>query len=564
MEQRDRMKLFEAFTKNAPNMVFVSMLLGAIAGICYSMLIPIILKSIGSDNGLPTVDQSASTMFDVKVSNPYFALLFLAVCVIILIARTASQILLVRIATEITNRTRLDIYRRILKAPIDELDKLGSSRTLAVITGDVSQIVSGAGLFPGLLVNTVTLVGLLGFLLFLNTELFWVVIMAIVFGGVTYQIPLYIGNRYFRKVRKHWDYLYESMLGLVYGTKELKLNKAKREAYYTDILSDAERLLRDDSLTAETIVRSARSYGDLVSFFVIGFVAFVYVNYNSISTETLVGVIMAMLYITAPITAIMNTIPQLLVAKVALGRVNDFIDLMSRENATEETKKLPQWNKIYYKNLLYRYQGSAQGFQLGPVNLELAKGEITFIVGGNGSGKSTLCKLIALHYPAHEGDIYFGDTKVDQQTLNSCREEISAIFTDFYLFDRLLGSINPDENSRIQELLKKLDLDKKVKIEEGKFSTISLSDGQKKRLALLVEMLEDRELYIFDEWAADQDPTFKVVFYKEILPELKARGKMVVVISHDDRFFDIADKIIVMDEGNVQKVSREKQLEAVH
>ncbi|UAA37220.1 cyclic peptide export ABC transporter [Paraneptunicella aestuarii] len=559
------MKLFEAFTKNAPNMVFISMLLGAIAGICYSMLIPIILKSIGADNNLPTVDQSSAlTMFEIKVSNPYFALLFLAICVIILIARTASQILLVRIATEITNRTRLNIYRRILKAPIDELDKLGSSRTLAVITGDVSQIVDGAGLFPGLLVNSVTLVGLLGFLLFLNTELFWVVILAIVFGGVTYQIPLYIGNHYFRKVRKHWDYLYESMLGLVYGTKELKLNKAKREAYYNEILSDAERLLRDDSLQAETIVRSARSYGDLVSFFVIGFVAFVYVNYNSISTETLIGVIMAMLYITGPITAIMNTVPQLLVAKVALGRVNEFIDLMSRENASEEIIRLPDWKTVRYSNLTYRYEGTNHSFQLGPIDMELAKGEIAFIVGGNGSGKSTLCKLIALHYPVHEGDIYFGNTRVDQSTLNSCREAISAIFTDFYLFDRLLGSINPDENSRIQELLNKLGLDKKVKIENGKFSTISLSDGQKKRLALLVEMLEDRDLYIFDEWAADQDPSFKIVFYKEILPELKARGKMVVVISHDDRFFDIADKIIVMDEGKIKKVQTKKQLEAVH
>jgi len=70
-------------------------------------------------------------------------------------------------------------------------------------------------------------------------------------------------------------------------------------------------------------------------------------------------------------------------------------------------------------------------------------------------------------------------------------------------------------------------------------------------LALLVSLVEDKELYLFDEWAADQDPEFRDVFYNKLLPELKSRGKLVIVISHDDRYFHKADQIVKLEQGAV-------------
>jgi len=58
-------------------------------------------------------------------------------------------------------------------------------------------------------------------------------------------------------------------------------------------------------------------------------------------------------------------------------------------------------------------------------------------------------------------------------------------------------------------------------------------------------------VYLFDEWAADQDPVFKKVFYTQLLPELKARGKAVLVISHDERYFGAADRVIRLDYGKL-------------
>ena len=209
-----------------------------------------------------------------------------------------------------------------------------------------------------------------------------------------------------------------------------------------------------------------------------------------------------------------------------------------------------------FSNVSYHYTDEDGGFTLGPIDMEVTRGEITFIVGGNGSGKSTLCKLLALHYTPTSGEIYFGGVKMDWEWLNSGRQHISAIFTDYYLFDRLLSSLHAVDEKLVNRYLSELEIDRKVKVENGRFSTLALSDGQKKRLALLVTFLEDRDIYIFDEWAADQDPMFKQVFYHHILPELKARNKVVVVISHDDRFFDLADTLMIMEEGELLRTER--------
>jgi putative ATP-binding cassette transporter len=88
-------------------------------------------------------------------------------------------------------------------------------------------------------------------------------------------------------------------------------------------------------------------------------------------------------------------------------------------------------------------------------------------------------------------------------------------------------------------------------VREGAFSTLALSQGQRKRLALLTAYLEDRPIYLFDEWAADQDPQFKEIFYHHLLPELRARNKTVLVITHDDRYYDVADRLIKLDYGKL-------------
>ena len=195
--------------------------------------------------------------------------------------------------------------------------------------------------------------------------------------------------------------------------------------------------------------------------------------------------------------------------------------------------------------------GDEKGFLLGPISLSLQPGQITYIVGGNGSGKSTLAKLITGLYVPETGSIYLDGIPITEHNLEWYRQHFSAIFTDFYLFDSCLGFNHTDIDQEVESYLRHLQLDHKVQVRDGVLSTTNLSQGQRKRLALLTAYLEDRPIYLFDEWASDQEPLFRDFFYKQILVKLKQQGKAVVVITHDDRYFHLADQIIKLDYGKV-------------
>ena len=198
-----------------------------------------------------------------------------------------------------------------------------------------------------------------------------------------------------------------------------------------------------------------------------------------------------------------------------------------------------------------------RGFLLGPIDLSIHAGEVTFIVGGNGSGKSTLAKVVAGLYPPHAGGIYIDDVLVTERNREWYREHFSSIFHDFYLFEECLGFDRANLDREVEDYLRQLQLDRKVSVNNGVLSTIDLSQGQRKRLALLVSYLEDRPIYLFDEWASDQEPLFRDLFYKQILVKLKERGKAVIVITHDDRYFHLADRLIKLNYGKIEEKSKD-------
>jgi putative ATP-binding cassette transporter len=200
----------------------------------------------------------------------------------------------------------------------------------------------------------------------------------------------------------------------------------------------------------------------------------------------------------------------------------------------------------------HRSDNGTDGFVLGPINLEVKSGELLFITGGNGSGKTTLAKLLLGLYVPEKGEIYLNGELITDEKREEYRQHFSAVFSDFYLFRTLFGLDSGHLDRTARDYLVRLQLDHKVKVQDRELSTLELSQGQRKRLALLAAYLEDRPIYLFDEWAADQDPVFKEIFYFQLLPELKRKGKAVVIISHDDRYYSVADRVIKLDYGKVQ------------
>lgn len=205
--------------------------------------------------------------------------------------------------------------------------------------------------------------------------------------------------------------------------------------------------------------------------------------------------------------------------------------------------------EIELRQVVYTH-GQSGGFMVGPIDLTLRRGDVLFISGGNGSGKSTLLRLLTALYLPQQGQLLVDGRVVDGDRREACQNLYSTVFSDFHLFRRLfgLGDVAPDQ---ILEWLTTMEIEKKTGMHDGRFDTIKLSTGQRKRLALVVAALEDRPIYVFDEFAADQDPAFRRKFYDEILPALRARGKTVVAVTHDDRYFDRATRHFVMEDGRL-------------
>lgn len=548
-------QLFGFLSKSAPDKVFISIVLGILAGLAYALIIPLVTQSIelASSPGVQAADAQQRELLGFEISSPRYAAAFLVLCAFILAARTASAVLLQWVAIDATLNLRLNLYERISQLPIVELERVGPSRLHAAIANDVPTVMAGASAIPAILINVATIVGLLGFLVYLNIHVFLFVIGSLVFGIVTYRIPLYFGNRSYTRAREKLDGIQEGIRGLIYGAKELKLNRTKQQAFMDEELVAPEQGYRHESRKGSLLVLAAVNYGNLMSFVAIGVTTFVISNQYGVEAGTLIAIAMAMLYVTGPLGAILNSISPVLRGSIALKKLNALLREMPIEAAGKHEHAV-QVGQIELRQVRLSYparDGGHSEFGLGPIDLTLRRGEINFIVGGNGSGKSTLGKILSLHYIPQEGGVYFDGQLIAAENRDRWRQSIAAIYADFHLFTKLYGTTREDLERLAPRYLKKLELDRKVALREGSLSTTALSEGQKKRLALLVMYLEKRGVYVFDEWAADQDPHFKEIFYSQLLPELKAGGKLVVVITHDDRYYHLADNIVRMEDGRI-------------
>jgi len=256
-----------------------------------------------------------------------------------------------------------------------------------------------------------------------------------------------------------------------------------------------------------------------------------------------------------PLEALTNLVPMLSMAGISLQKVESLGADFDKEckESEEDVSPEPNWKELSYKGITHSYYREQEDdlFTMGPIDVAFKPGELVFVVGGNGSGKTTLAKMLLGLYIPDEGEILFDGDKIEDTNRNLFRQQFSAIFSDFYLFQDMMGLCPPEKDESARDFLERLHLSKKVAIKDGRLSSVELSQGQRKRLALLTAYLEDRPIYMFDEWAADQDPLFKEIFYKILLPGLKQKGKTVIVISHDDRYFETADRIIKLENGQI-------------
>ena len=537
------MNLIEFLLKASWKSVLAAAITGSISGIGSAGAIALINHSIG---------QISATQ---PQAPPQLLWGFLGLVTVALTTTLISQFLLAQLAQDAIYKLRLRISGWILASPLRHLEELGSSRLLATLTEDIQAISSGVFSIPTLCVNAAIVIASLAYLGWLSM---WVLLGTLVFMGLSIslvQVLIDRAVRSFTAAREENDALMQHFQAITNGIKELKLHFQRREDFVQEDLQTTAATLREYRIGSQRAIALSGGVGELSFFVLLGLLVYGLPQIQTVSAELLSGYVLTISYLMRPIGNTLAILPSLTQAGVALRKIDTLgLSLASRAETLARIGTTDrQFKQIEIRQATHSYQlaGQENTFTLGPIDLTLYPGELVFIVGGNGSGKSTLAKLITGLYVPDAGEILLDGILVDDLNRELYRQLFSTVFADFYLFERLLGLGLQDLDAKAKTYLEQLQLTHKVTIENGKLSTTALSQGQRKRLALLTAYLEDRPIYLFDEWAADQDPFFREIFYQQLLPELKQRGKAVLVISHDDRYFHLADRLLKLDYGQI-------------
>ncbi len=481
---------------------------------------------------------------------------FVALCVALPACRFASQVLLVDLSQSSLLALRLRLSRLVLSAPLRQLEEIGASRLLATLTGDIGTIADSMSMVPLLIMHITLVASSLAYMGWLDARLLLEVALFIAGGILSYRFAASRALLFFHRSRRGMDEVFGQIRAMIEGTKELKMHRARRLSFLRNVERSTTTQQKDQK-SGQIVFSAASSWGQVLFFILTGFIILILPRFQTLDPKVLVGYTIVLFQMMAPLEVLLTAIPGLSRGTVAIQTVEDLgFSLEAEELAPEEEEVITPaaaWELLELKEVAHTYrQENDESFLLGPVDLTFRPGELVFMVGGNGSGKTTLAKILIGLYAPEAGQIRFNGEVVNDGNRERYRESFSVVFSDYFLFEDLLGLESARLDQDALRYLERLQLDRKVRVEHGRFSTLALSQGQRKRLALMTAYLEDRSIYVFDEWAADQDPTFKQVFYLELLPELRRRGKTIFVISHDDHYFHVADRIIKLNYGQVE------------
>ena len=458
----------------------------------------------------------------------------------------------------IIHKLRVRIMDMIRRSELLEVEKIGRSRIVAAVTSDAAVLTQASNMLCFTIQGTVLIffVGL--YVAYLSLAAFLLTFVIVVGAGTIFH---YKNKRLAAQKGESaaWERrLYERLTDFLNGFKEVRLNRPRSDDLYADAaevsMTAANIKIRTQAETFKMIVTSQISM-----YVLLGAVVFVAPNLSdSLGGTSIAKATTALLFIVGACFGLVQAIPILLNANSAADRIARLEGALETALSAIEPREITarkRFDKIEMQNIVFRYTDrfSDTVFKIGPIDFTLNSGELVFITGGNGSGKSTFLRVLAGLYPPDSGEIYVDGTRINDNTRDDYRALMSAIFFDYHLFQRLYGIDEPDP-AELDRLLRKFRLEDKTGLVNGAFRTLDLSGGQRRRLALIVSMLEKRPIMLLDEWTAEQDPEYRRKFYDELLPEMLQAGATIIVITHDDRLLDelrLPARKIRMDEGRI-------------
>lgn len=534
------MKIIKLLLQSSKWLVLAAAVSSTLTGLCSTFLLTMIVESTSQRE----LDPDG---FMLKFVITWIGYGFLAV---------TSAYVVSKLGQGVVHKLRVQLSGEILNAEYQSIEN-NQDKIFPILTEDIKTIYHGIDRLPSVTTGLATVVGVLGYLIYRYPMLSITVVVLFSLVFLLTKLSLPLTRKYQEKSRILWNDIFKIFEGLIFGIKELSLNKDFKNSYLKDVIEPTSKEQNRYMVKEGVVVAIASKAGDMVLLLgMAGLVMFVYKT-GFVELDILGEFLFLVVLILAPLSTVAGWFSNVKRIEVALEQIEKVgIDLDSNRqkkvvkslNASENAQSLIELRDVKHE---YYNPDEDEHFELGPINLKIKKGELIFLLGGNGSGKTTLAKILLGLYPAKGGEIFFNNQEVTDEYKEDYRSNFSATFVDSYLFENLLHFGEESIRVKGQELLKTLELTKKVKIEDMKFSTLRLSEGQKKRLSLLNSILEDKDIYLFDEWAANQDPHFKKIFYEIILQDLKKAGKTIIVISHDEQYFEHGDRVIKLMEGKL-------------
>ncbi len=522
-----------------------------------SLVLMNILSAIASMSLVALVSTAAQSAANGGITARLL-IMFVITIILFQISHSYTLVTASQDAERLIHKLRIRLFDLVRRTDLVTVEKIGQTNLQGVLTQDTQAL---AQILPMLVIGfqqSVMLLFLAGYLAWLSPLAcalafgLSALLVAVSFSGVK------VLRSFMHSATAAEGQVFDRLTELLHGFKEIRMSRPRADGV-TAALAEASHAAR----TANTSLKTqwGRNYAitEAMLYLLIGLMVFVVPLFVPGFHSVVLSATITTLFISGLVCTISFITPLVTQAELTLEKIETMEGrlLAAAEAAACETtgtlEKAPLSISLSAAELSYRGEDGRALFTVGPLNAEFHAGQITFITGGNGSGKSTMLRLLTALIPLDNGHLLSNGVALETGQMQDYRNRISAIFSDFHL-SRRIYCINDHDPAKIHTLLERLEMHDKVTVADGAFSTIDLSTGQRKRLALIVTELENKPVLVLDEWAADQDPHFRRIFYEVLLPELKARGKIIICVTHDERWFHLADRMYKMNEGRIEVV----------
>ncbi len=504
------------------------------------------------------IDSTKEKFVDLPIAGLF------VVCVIIYIISDSRMI--ARFAADIEQAIdylRMQLINRLRHADLWKLEHFGQSRLFGSITQSCKVISSNSqylAMASRSVILTVTI------LLYIATvsmlSFFLLTSLLIAAAAVYYKLGLSV-ERCQKDLASDESKLFECVSDLLDGFKEQRLSSAHSRA----LGEDYGKLSSHTLATRSELHRESWNqfvFGETMVHVMLGIVVFIVPIYSPAVSKELVKISAAILFMIAPIFGLMQSLTVLRAATAAADRMmvlEEELKALEEQGSDSEPETVPEnFSVIRMADIEFSFpsQSGEKPFAIGPLNVEIKRGETVFVTGGNGSGKSTFIKLLTGLYHPDRGIVQVDNRVISYDKLASYRALIAPVFSDFHLFSHLYG-IETIDKLAAEDLLNWMEMEHIAGIKGNRFTRTNLSTGQRKRLALVAALLEAKPILVLDEWAADQDSLFRKKFYHDLLPELRRRGLTIIAVTHDDRYFDAADRLLHLEEGRITELPKNQR-----